>query len=895
MSVIIEENPYIESNYDDSLSKYQQITDPLERSNLIHELFKNKQKYFRLKPSEINTWLDCLHVINDPSLEYDFYKCISSDNSDAMTLNGALEYYKKLLDENFLEEDQYQDAFAGAIKKCGSDFLNGNKIWNKLLDFFKDKYVNSEADEDLQKLIKLHLKRLSFPHQQLDESFSEFSSLISEFDNENYDTQMITANKIYSLTKLKLPYFEKYEFQIKKTPEDPQLWIDYMENVYKHSQDGNTVLSIFSRATALDISWSNEWEKVWMSLVYLLYSDDNVDEEILAEILQKYVKTFPKSSHAYAETIRNCLMITDGMDVFNEVKLRIDKTDLMNHWSYQEWKLVALAIIQCKYQVITQYDWIDELEGFLVMLTEYADLAMKSNDVFHSIEKLAIQIFTKLGDTQSALSILESMFDVFKDQLDVWLFGIDYYINNNVESSVVRELFERALSYSELFDLPEKITEEWLLYEQINGNVHDYTKAVLACNNAMKKVTAKREQASKVQPKEVTNNKKRKHEEVDKEPETKSREKLTVKVENLPPAITEKQLKDFFKDCGELGDISILDDLHIAIFDFQSEQQVFSGLTKNYKKIDNHEILVNRLQNALLFVNNYPSTYSQSELKDLFAKTGPVANIRFPNQTSKRMKRFCYVQMTSSQDAEKLINEFNGKKYHDENLGSEFSWEVKLSSPHDKHERSTPISERKVRVVNIPFKVTKKAFEDKFASCGDLEHVVFPKATINDNGVMENNGGLAIVTYKSLEGLENALKLNDSKWNGRKLVVSKQQQQKNHPHYTPTDFDGVKSIGLHNLDPSLNFHQVKKYFEDNFGKTSKILLFPEDKQGLVEFVAATDAGKVGLNNNLGDLGDGQAKVVDKDEIMSVTSKSKVSKQPSTPALVPTSIRRRKLK
>ena len=74
----------------------------------------------------------------------------------------------------------------------------------------------------------------------------------------------------------------------------------------------------------------------------------------------------------------------------------------------------------------------------------------------------------------------------------------------------------------------------------------------------------------------------------------------------------------------------------------------------------------------------------------------------------------------------------------------------------------------------------------------------------------------------------------------------------------------------------------------------KVLLFPEDKQALVEFVEPGDAGKVGLSDSLLEIGNSKAKVVTKEDI----TKSNATPKPITtavPALVPTSIRRRKLK
>lgn len=411
----------------------------------------------------------------------------------------------------------------------------------------------------------------------------------------------------------------------------------------------------------------------------------------------------------------------------------------------------------------------------------------------------------------------------------------------------------------------------------------------------MKKVFQKREQQQlkqEINGNQVQNKRKRKNEDIEREPETKSREKCTVKVEGLSLEINEDQVRDFFKDCGEIGEISFVNDgdHRMAIFDFQNEQQVFTGLTKTHKKLQGKEIIVSRLQDALLFVNNYPSIYSQDELKQLFNEIGKVASIRFPNQTLKRQKRFCYLQIISSEDAQRIINSYNGKTYHDDNLDGEFAWEVELSKPTTKHERTAPISERKIRVANIQMHISGDVVKERLAKCGEIELITFPRATYDGTtNRIHKNGGLAIVVYKTLDGFENALKLNGVSLKGRMLVVSKQQRP---TAIKPEDFDGVKTIGLCDLDATLNYLQVKKYFEVKFGKVSKVLLFPEDKQALVEFVDAADSGKLGLTDSLLEIGNSKAKVVTKEDI--IKSKS-TSKQPVIPTLVPTSIRRRKLK
>ena len=118
-----------------------------------------------------------------------------------------------------------------------------------------------------------------------------------------------------------------------------------------------------------------------------------------------------------------------------------------------------------------------------------------------------------------------------------------------------------------------------------------------------------------------------------------------------------------------------------------------------------------------------------------------------------------------------------------------------------------------------------------------------------------------------------------------------------HVHYTAEDFDGVKTIGLCGLDPSLNFQQVKTVFEERFGKVAKVLLFPEDKQALVEFVKPGDAGKTSMSNNFVKLGESEAKIVTKEEI--TMGKSAISNTTTTSSapltMIPTTVRRKNLK
>lgn len=65
-----------------------------------------------------------------------------------------------------------------------------------------------------------------------------------------------------------------------------------------------------------------------------------------------------------------------------------------------------------------------------------------------------------------------------------------------------------------------------------------------------------------------------------------------------------------------------------------------------------------------LFVGNLPYTITDDQLRDLFSAQGSVesASVIINKQTG-RSKGFGFVEMSSDEEAQKAVNELNGKEY----------------------------------------------------------------------------------------------------------------------------------------------------------------------------------------------------------------------------------------
>ncbi|KAI5967746.1 PRP24 [Candida margitis] len=896
--ILVNENPYAPENYDKILSRLQVLPDT---ALLINKIYKEKVKYFRLRQSELNSWLFEIRAIEDiqerSTLEYAFYETIIDDYPTVPIMTAMLELANQLLSNEKITDDEYSSLVSKGLQLCGYDFVNGNDIWKISLDLLFQRYTKTNDATDLNTLIKLHLKRLSYPLQQLDESFQEFSAFISKYKNEEYDQLMQIANKIYSNTKQKLPYYEKYEIQIKDLPTDFSIWVEYMESVYKFQRNFTHIQTILARATQADFSFSTQGQQLWMSVIYMIYISDEENEAILTSLLGKYLRTFPNSCTAYAENIKNCITLGDiAGQKFIDLENRIRAVDLRSSSDYKDWKLVALAIMQYKFQSGLSHESFESLDDLLDTTVTYA---LENKDPFHSVEKLAISIYISLEKITHAMQVIMSMFQTFPTEVEVWLYGIRCFIKHDINQESIRETFRKALSLASKIDAPEKLTEEWLLYEQVHGNITSYRKAVTLCNVAIREFMQSR--ANEVRTEPVLHvDRKRSHDMS--EEFSRSREEFAVQVNNIPYDATDQDLRNFFAGCGEVRDINLveLNGGKQAVVEFSNELEVFSAMTRTHKTIGSNEVSVTRVEKTLLFVNNYPSSCSQQDVRDMFSSVGPLVNIRFPSQLKHKVRRFCYVQFARWQDAERAISMYDGQKYHDQNLNKEFSWEVKYSKPQERKDRTSPISERKVRVSNIAYSITEEELRNQFSQCGEIESIALPRAVYDTKKRrMKQNGGLAIIAYRDASSVEDALKKNATILKGRSINVAKQQV---HTTWIPEDFDTLKSIGLTSLDSSLNTFQVKSFLEKNFGQVSKILLLPNDGVALVEFASVKDSGKVSLGYSTIQIDEYLIQVTTKEAIVEAlnTSIDNGSAYPSTSevqnktVLVPTSIKRRRV-
>ncbi len=69
-----------------------------------------------------------------------------------------------------------------------------------------------------------------------------------------------------------------------------------------------------------------------------------------------------------------------------------------------------------------------------------------------------------------------------------------------------------------------------------------------------------------------------------------------------------------------------------------------------------------------IYVGNLPYSATEDDLREMFSGAGNVQSVRIINDESGRSKGFGFVEMETSEEAEKAIASFNGKMIGDRAL-----------------------------------------------------------------------------------------------------------------------------------------------------------------------------------------------------------------------------------
>lgn len=241
------------------------------------------------------------------------------------------------------------------------------------------------------------------------------------------------------------------------------------------------------------------------------------------------------------------------------------------------------------------------------------------------------------------------------------------------------------------------------------------------------------------------------------------REHATILVENLPEAVSEAKVRQYFSACGTVKAIKLLDNSTSAVIELEDDQAAQYALSRNGQQFDGAVISVVLDTGSTVFLTNYSPTTDEQTIREMLSSYGDIISIRFPSLQGNKRRRFCYVQFKLPAEAQNAVNHLDDADIDGLRLS------CKISNPAVKKSRQemSVNDGRTVFVGRLNFKAKEEEVKTAFAGYGSIELVRMPL----HESMKNRNKGIAFVTFTSTDEAQAALDMNGKKIKDREIKV----------------------------------------------------------------------------------------------------------------------------
>ncbi|KAJ3554397.1 hypothetical protein NM688_g3135 [Phlebia brevispora] len=511
--------------------------------------------------------------------------------------------------------------------------------------------------------------------------------------------------------------------------------------------------------------------------------------------------------------------------------------------------------------------------------------ASRQGDARLRLEKFFSALCTEVADASAhAVIMWEDATKFYKTSYLAWTAYTELLIKQHLYDDA-RKVF-RDIAMKNL-DWPEAIWEAWISFEQLHGSVEQLEDCLDRVNRAREQINARRakeaekaayeamqvaaeQQAATIPVQDVVQRNGTAHPETYEETTMEvdaeathtgeehasgkrkaedeghaegskkarvgyDRENSTVFVADLPANTAEDDLKAVFKDCGPVREIKLtqLPGSLVATVEFMDRESVPAALTKDKKRIHDHEIAVHLAWKSTLYVTNFPEDADDTFIRELFGKASLFLLIIIKKFKSTR--RFCYVQYTSPSAAQAAL------ALHGQELAPGLAMSVFVSNPERRKERTdADANDREVYVAGLSRFVTKEELERLFKTYGPVKEV---RMALDDKGQPK---GFAFVEFEHEEDAQASLAANNHELKKRRIAVTLADTRRSKRGPGRSVEARGRSVRLRNL-PSGTQEGLLQQALEKVARVKRVEVFLDKNEAVAELESPAEASKLLLH------------------------------------------------
>ncbi|KAF8463228.1 hypothetical protein DFH94DRAFT_786990 [Russula ochroleuca] len=652
-------------------------------------------------------------------------------------------------------------------------------------------------------------------------------------------------------------------------------WGSYVDSMRRNDAPSEQQLSLFRRSVRSVPGSGEQWAKY---IRFLEMNSELVEEGKAEPISVVYDKAFTtKLFQKDVEGMASLFLARAGFE------RRISFASLENEQSADPESPPAEPAVAQPF--LGPQDRLSALLDILKNGIKSIRSAAKGGDPRFRLERFLFTLLNELGQSGDATKVWA---DAGKHHKTAYIPWLEYTsaLERQGDHEEARKAFTKAAK-SQL-DWPEMLWETWLAFEHSHGSVEEIQAALDVVERTRTQVEARRakeaeqagyqamqvtteQQAASVpvtgpteathqietpmdidhEAKDAGNGVKRKAEEEPSEeskkarveqPQTlkRDRENCTVFISDLPSETTDDDLTRLFKDCGVVREVKItqLPNVLVATVEFVARDSVPAALTKDKKRVHDHEINVHLAWQSTLYVTNFPESADDLGIRKLFGQYGHIFDVRWPSKKFKSTRRFCYVQYTSP-TAAKLALELHGRE-----LEPGLSLNVYVSNPERKKERTdADANAREIYVAGLSKFATKEDLEKLFRTYGPVKEIRM--ALDSDN----HSKGFAFVEFEEEGDATRALGANNYELKKRRIAVTLSDTRVRSRRREPETGLGRKadarnrSLRIRDL-PDDTAEGLLQQAVEKLAPVNRLEVFLDKREAVVEFQSAAEAARL---------------------------------------------------
>lgn len=183
-----------------------------------------------------------------------------------------LERFYKLFEEMDQENDlidSTREDLLKAVRATVYHVKRSQEIWRLYVQFEIDVMNKFKNPDQVERVKKVYLDRLNVLHIDCEETFNGYSTYITAWDNNNYEENMVQANKIYADTKRAADERDVFEQKLIAAQYSINAFYEYIENekIAKNKFSLNNVRCLYERAILIYCTDPNLWNDYILFLV----------------------------------------------------------------------------------------------------------------------------------------------------------------------------------------------------------------------------------------------------------------------------------------------------------------------------------------------------------------------------------------------------------------------------------------------------------------------------------------------------------------------------------------------------------------------------------------------------------------------------------------------------